>query len=254
MVSRVELNIGMFDVRQIADNLNLSPDGIWVAPKSTDFAFLPDDETDWVQVQQHSFWYQHRNNCFKELFKNFSPSGVLLEVEAGDGFVSLGLQQSGIQVVAIEPDLKHARNAKRRGVENVISAKIEDVEWKPGCVSGVGLFDVLEHVEDEIDFLRQIRHQLLKPSGRLYISVPAYKWLWSKEDDEACHLRRYSMEMLRNRLKAAGFMIEYATYFFSVLVVPIFFFRALPTRFGIRPDRTHLSSYREHNLKNSCGY
>lgn len=239
----------MFGMLQIADNLNLSPEGIWVAPKPADFAFLPYDKTDWVQVQQNSFWYQHRNNCLKELLKNFPPSGVLLEVGAGDGFVSLGLQQSGIRVVAIEPDIKQARNAKLRGVENVISAKVDDVEWKPGCVSGVGLFDVLEHIEDEIVFLRQIRHQLLKPGGRLYVSVPAYKWLWSKEDNEACHLRRYTMNTLRNRLEATGFMIEYATYFFSVLVVPIFLFRSLPTWLGIRPDRTHLSSYHEHHLK-----
>ncbi len=248
MVTKIGPNDGMFDILQIADNLNLSPEGIWVTPRPTDFRFLPDDETDWVQVQEQSFWYGHRNNCLKGLFKNFPPDGIALEVGAGDGFVSLGLQQAGIQVVAIEPDIKRARNANLRGVENVISAKLEDVKWKPGSVGGVGLFDVLEHIGDDVAFLRQVKG-MLNPGGRLYVSVPAHRWLWSKEDNEAGHLRRYALDTLRKRLKMAGFMVEYATYFFAVLVVPILLLRSVPTWLGIRPDRTHLSSCNEHQLK-----
>lgn len=248
MVTEIGPNDGMFDILQIADNLNLSPEGIWVAPRSTDFMFLPNDETDWVQIQQHSFWYRHRNDCLKELFKSFPPRGIALEVGAGDGFVSLGLQQAGVQVVAIEPDIKRARNAKRRGVESVISARLEDVEWKPACVGGVGLFDVLEHIDDEIIFLRRVR-RLLKSGGRLYVSVPTYQWLWSKEDDEAHHLRRYTLDRLRKTLEVAGFMVEYTTYFFSALAIPILLLRSLPTWLGIRLDRTHLSSCREHHPK-----
>lgn len=166
----------------------------------------------------------------------------------GDGFVSLGLQQSGIEVVAIEPDVKHARNARKLGVENVIAARFEDVDWKPCCVNGVGLFDVLEHISDEAIFLRQIR-RLLNSCGKLYISVPAYKWLWSREDDEAGHLRRYTLVTLRKVLEAAGFMIEYETYFFSMLIAPILIFRTLPTWLGIRPCRTHSLNLREHQPK-----
>lgn len=248
MVKKAESNNSMFDILQIADNLNLSPEGIWVAPRSTDFRFLPDDKTDWVEVQKQSFWYQHRNNCLKELLNSFPPAGTVLEVGAGDGFVSLGLQQAGIQVVAIEPDMEHARNAKRCGIDCVISARFEDIEWKPACAGGGVLFDVLEHIEDDVALLRQVK-RLLKLGGRLYVSVPAYGWLWSKEDDEANHLRRYTLDTLRKRLEMAGFVVEYATYFFAVLVIPILLLRSFPSRLGIRKNRTHLSNCREHQPK-----
>lgn len=248
MAAKIAPNDGMFDIHRISDNLNLSPEGIWVGPRSTYFRFLPDDPTDWVQVQEQSFWYGHRNNCLKEIFKNFPQEGIALEVGAGDGFVSLGLQQMGMEVVAVEPDIKRARNAKLRGVENVISAKLEDIKWKPGSVGGVGLFDVLEHIEDDVAFLRQVKG-MLKLGGRLYVSVPAYRWLWSKEDNEAGHLRRYTLGTLRKKLEMAGFVVEYASYFFGVLAVPILLLRSFPSRLGIRKNRTHLSNCREHQPK-----
>lgn len=74
----------MFNVQQIANNLAVSPEGIWVtSPGSMAFEFLPYDQTDWPQVQKHSFWYKHRNNCFRELFRNFPLNSTLLEVGGG---------------------------------------------------------------------------------------------------------------------------------------------------------------------------
>ena len=238
---------GFFNIRDAADGLKLGEDGIWRPEQRSDFVFIPDDETDWYQVQDESFWYRHRNRCFLGLLGNYPPPGPLLEIGSGGGYVAKAIEKNGYDIVALEPDPKFAAQATKRGVTNVVSALLEDVSWRPGFAGAIGLFDVLEHVDDEIALLSRVRH-LLRPGGRIYVSVPAYQWLWSKEDEAAEHRRRYTISKLTRLLKKAGFKIEYSTYFFTLLIPAIFFLRALPTRLGIREDRTDQSTKREHVL------
>src|SRR5262249_45130325 len=69
---------------------------------------------------------------------------------------------------------------------------------------------------------------------RVFLTVPAYRWLWSTEDDDAGHFRRYTARALAARLEAAGLAVEYMSYFFSMLPLPIFLLRSLPSRLGLR--------------------
>ncbi len=82
--------------------------------------------------------------------------------------------------------------------------------------------------------LRTLRG-LLQPGGRLYLTVPAYAWLWSGEDELAGHHRRYTRRGLGRVVEAAGLTVEYATYVFWPLPLPILLLRALPARLGVRP-------------------
>ena len=99
-------------------------------------------------------------------------------------------------------------------------------------IPAAGLFDVLEHIQDDRGALTNL-HRVLQPGGRLYIAVPAYNFLWSGEDDHAGHFRRYTLNLLRQRLVEAGFTVDYGTYFFLILLLPVFLLRALPAKFGI---------------------
>jgi 2-polyprenyl-3-methyl-5-hydroxy-6-metoxy-1,4-benzoquinol methylase len=49
----------------------------------------------------------------------------------------------------------------------VIQAALEDVKFQPGSVAGVGLFDVVEHIENDLGFLQSVK-PLLRPGGRVY--------------------------------------------------------------------------------------
>jgi len=134
-------------------------------------------------------------------------------------------------VVLVEPGKTGAANAKKRGLGNVICATTETAKFKKKSLSGVGLFDVLEHIEDDKAFLRSM-HGLMKSDALLYLTVPAYNFLWSKEDDSAGHYRRYTLISASAVLKSVGFEILYATYIFRFLPPPIFLFRTLPYKFG----------------------
>jgi hypothetical protein len=94
----------------------------------------------------------------------------------------------------------------------------------------IGIFDVLEHIENDIDFLKKLS-LYLEPKGMLYLTVPSYQFLWSHEDSLAGHYRRYTLKKLTKLLTDAGYKIQYKSYFFALLPVPILLFRTLPDRF-----------------------
>jgi hypothetical protein len=64
--------------------------------------------------------------------------------------------------------------------------------------------------------------------------VPAFAALWSSEDELVGHHRRYRVRPLGDQLRAAGFSVDYATYVFSPLVLPLFLLRTVPSRLGRR--------------------
>jgi SAM-dependent methyltransferase len=112
------------------------------------------------------------------------------------------------------------------------------------------LFDVIEHVRDDIAFVRSIR-DLLAPGGKLYVTAPAYSFLWSDQDDLAGHFRRYTLQSLAATLQAAGLEVSFSTYFFRLLPVAIFLARALPYRLRFAKRTIDLEAVkREHLVSN----
>jgi 2-polyprenyl-3-methyl-5-hydroxy-6-metoxy-1,4-benzoquinol methylase len=82
----------------------------------------------------------------------------------------------------------------------------------------VTCLDVLEHLDDDVDGLRTIA-SLLAPGGQVVVTVPAYRWLWSGEDEISAHRRRYTRGTLLRACRAAGLEILYASYF-NLTVLP----------------------------------
>lgn len=152
---------------------------------------------------------------------------------------------------APRPGIPGAKNARRRGLETIISSTFEDAGFLEATIPAAGIFDVLEHVQDDLEFL-QLLTRSLKKEGRLYLTVPALGGLWSAEDDEAGHYRRYTSEKLGRVIRQAGLELDYLTYFFTALPVPIFLLRSLPHRLGWsrEPTRVAQRNRSEHAAPN----
>lgn len=235
------------DIQDLTKSLVLSPENIWISQKNSKVAFPEDGHEECDQVEAGSFWFNHRNNCLINAMKNFPPSGEIFDIGAGNGYVALALKNNGFDTVALEPGIVGARNAKNKGL-TVICSTLEDANFFPNSISAIGLFDVLEHIEKDMDFLSKLK-ELLKIDGRLYITVPAYNFLWSVEDEITGHFRRYSLKELVSRLEKAGYKIEYSSYFFSFLPIPIFFLRTIPSKLGWRQEGNLETTQNEHQPK-----
>ncbi len=192
----------------------------------------PDDGNDFCfEVEETSFWFAHRNRAIVEAMRAFPPAeGPLLDVGAGNGFVAAALQREHFDVIAIEPNESGAANAERRGVNRVVRGTLDSAGFAEASAGGVGLFDVVEHIDGDREFLTSVR-RYLRRDGRVYLTTPAVPALWSDEDVYAGHFRRYTVASLSALLRGAGFEVDYATYFFSPLPLPVFLLRSLPSRF-----------------------
>jgi SAM-dependent methyltransferase len=180
-----------------------------------------------------------------EFVSSFHRRGMFLDVGGGNGYVAKALISAGIHCVLIEPGVDGALAARARAVEPVVCARLEDADLPSGCAASVGLFDVLEHIEDEAAALKLI-HSILEPSGRLIVTVPSYQFLYSSDDDTAGHFRRYTIPHLRRVLAKSGFRIEFSSYFFTPLPPLIFFARTIPTRLGMRQAEKQEIAGSEH--------
>jgi len=217
----------LIDLAKITTNLHKSSDDLWHAKHSAAISYPDWGNEACFQVEDSSFWFQHRNACILEGMKLFPPAGPVFDIGGGNGFVAKGIQDAGLEVVLVEPGITGARNAQQRGIRTVICATVQDAGFVQQSLPAIGLFDVLEHIEREKEFLSELREFLI-PGGKIYLTVPAYNFLWSQEDVDAGHQRRYSRQALRNALLSAGFRIDFLTGFFRFLPPAILLARVLP--------------------------
>lgn len=228
-----------------ARNLSLDPKGYWVAARSETLSYPSDGNDACFSLEDNSFWFRHRNDVIAAAVQQFPPSGPIFDIGGGNGYVAAGLERAGFATVVVEPGQTGAENALRRGLQNVVCATVDAADFTVGAIDAVGLFDVLEHIEDDLAFLVSLR-RLLRPCGRVYVSVPAFQFLWSSEDEIAGHYRRYTRRSLGELFLAADMEVEFLTYFFWFLPIPIWLLRAIPSRLGWRRASSLQTATREH--------
>jgi len=229
------VTVGEIDLAQLSSRLEQDPDGIWRPQHARTHALsFPDHGHDaCFQIEDDSFWFAHRNSCITAALARTPIEGPLIDIGGGNGAVSQALERCSLPTVLLEPGAEGAYNARRRGLRSVVCATLEDAGFRTGAFGAAGLFDVVEHVADDETLLREV-HRIIRPGGVLCVTVPAYRWLWSAEDDVAGHHRRYTLRSLRERLERCAFDVRYQTYFFAPLTVPVLLLRSVPYRVSNR--------------------
>lgn len=187
------------------------------------------------QIEDASYWFCHRNKVIEWVMKKCPFSGPLFDVGGGNGYQAKMLQEIYPNVSLVEPGKVGCDNARFRGVKKILLSTLEDLHLSTGSIGAISLFDVIEHL-DEPSLLLKETHRVLVPSGLVYITVPAYQFLWGYEDTDGLHRRRYTITMLQSLLDSCGFDMVYSSGFFRFLLLPIFFLRAIPYQLGLRRE------------------
>ncbi len=183
-------------------------------------------------IEDDSYWFQHRNHIIKNFVGRYKLEGSFADVGGGNGVVTKALEgQENLLPILIEPAKQGCVNATKRNVKHIVKATLTQLIEKQFECKSIGLVDVIEHIENVEDFLQEIR-QIIAPSAKIFITVPAYQNLWSEEDREAGHYRRYNLKLAKKQLEDAGFKLIEHSYFFSILPVPIFLKRVLKAKQG----------------------
>jgi hypothetical protein len=101
-------------------------------------------------------------------------------------------------------------------VQHIFNIQVKDFPFSEFQVQGIGLFDVIEHIKNDADFIIDLKTKCLKNTF-IYITVPAHNWLWSNSDDAAGHYRRYDETMIKSLALKCKLDFIWGSYFFSYL-------------------------------------
>lgn len=177
------------------------------------FATLADSE-------EGNFWFESRNSLLTwALGQYFPKADTLLEIGCGTGFVLSGIKREFQNIKLFGSDIfsKCFAYSKNRLPGTVFfQMDARNIPFK-NEFDVIGAFDVLEHIEEDEIVLSQI-FNALKSGGGVILTVPQHRWLWSKNDEIACHKRRYLKKELAEKVAMAGFQILHMTSFVSLLL------------------------------------
>lgn len=173
------------------------------------------------KAEDRHFWFRARNKVLASVVAQIVadwPAGYrVLEVGCGTGNVLRVLEQVCSQgdVFGMELHEDGLHYARQRVKCPLLAGDIHDMTF-PRPFNLIGLFDVLEHLPDDMRILQALRKNL-QPGGRLLLTVPAHQSLWSYADEYGGHYRRYSPGQLRAVLEESGFRVDYLTQFMMML-------------------------------------
>jgi glycosyltransferase involved in cell wall biosynthesis len=138
----------------------------------------------------------------------------VLEIGAGMGNLTRQLLPGRKRYVATDIDHEHLERLSNRlshrprlEIAELNAANPQDHEPFQGQMDTVICLNVLEHIEDDLEALRNIL-SMLEEGGRAVILVPSGQSIYNSLDEELGHFRRYSEDQLRERMTAAGFDVE----------------------------------------------
>ena len=230
-------NDTMNDPRDVIRGIVLGPDGVWRPSGRSAVSYPAEGHDTCFALEDHSFWFRHRNRCIAGVVSRFPPpQGLpLIDVGGGNGYVAKMLHESGLRTILVEPGASGLYNARKRGLPELVQASTDDLEFVPRSIGAIGLFDVIEHIPDDEAALRAL-HPILAPGGMIYATVPAHAWLWSSADEHAGHQRRYTRRSLEDLFRNCGYEPVFVSYYFWPLPAPMLFKRVLLERFSRRRD------------------
>lgn len=181
------------------------------------------------RAEERHFWFRGRNAVIRSVIERTLPDHkgkTFLEIGCGTGYVLRELDRMGLSVTGLDmhPDgIVYAR--KRVPKATFITGDMFRFTPKKRF-DALGIFDVIEHIEDDQRALRKCR-DLLVSNGMLFITVPARPELRSVYDDISGHKRRYTKEMLADLLIRSGFRIRFIGYAGFFQYIPHFIMKRL---------------------------
>ena len=198
-----------------------------------------------LELEDRHWWLRGRRRIFFHLLDKAmgnTSNRRVLDVGCGAGGMMERLQRYG-PTWGIDLSNEMVRQCRVRGFKNVLAASATELPMIDEFFDLVTLFDCLEHIDDDQAALSEARRVLI-PRGLLFVSAPAYQFLYAQNDRLAHHKRRYTLSALHSMIHRTGFEVIHSSYI-NFWLFPII----LPTVLLLKlKDRVISSNGRTTNL------
>ena len=191
------------------------------------------------RAEDRHWWYRGRRSVLERVIDDLRlPARArILDAGCGSGRNMVEFARHGI-VTGIELSETSVCLAREREEGDVVEGSVLDMPFDADAFDLAASLDVIEHLEDDLQALRELR-RVVAPGGALLVTVPAYQWLWSGHDEINHHHRRYTRRSLQRIGEQAGWQQVRTTYFNSLLLPAAILLRVLD-RFSRRTTESSL--------------
>lgn len=183
-----------------------------------------------LELEENNWWYLSRRALVKDYLNSHfgcDANRNILDIASAAGTNFFKFSDYG-KLIGVDLAEESIRICRSRGLTRLIQADGGDLPFKKESFDLVFAFDAIEHIQDDRAALNGFL-RVLKPDGRVIITVPAHQVLWSQHDTAFHHFRRYSKAELTKKLQDCGFEIERMTYWSATLFFPVLVARKLNT-------------------------
>lgn len=173
---------------------------------------------------ERHWYYAAKFDLLSSTVRAFDARRVV-DVGAGSGvFARLLLEHTDCdEATCVDPAYERDRDETVNGKVLRFRRAFEDRDFDL-----ILLMDVLEHVDDDVALLGGVAASA-RPGTPVFITVPAFAFLWSAHDVFLEHRRRYTAKMLESTMKRSKLTVDRIRYFYAA-ILPLVVVARLLTR------------------------
>ncbi len=196
---------------------------------------------EYAQIEATHWWFEGRRTIFDTLLRslNLPKDALLVDLGCGTG-VNLNFLTTYGRAVGLDWGAVAAKYARARASVPVLRGDVTTLPFKTGSIDLITAFDLVEHITDDQQCARELA-RVCKPGGYLMVTVPAYPWMWGRQDTINHHKRRYRGAEFAELFRQQGLEIRRFTYI-NTFLFPVVAAVRLFRRFVPEAEGTELVS------------
>jgi SAM-dependent methyltransferase len=167
---------------------------------------------EYFELERNHWWFRARSYILEQFLLKKLPKQPLtiLNVGVSTGHTSEMLSRFG-NVTSIEYDADCIAYTKSKIDLEIIHGSILELPFEANHFDVVCAFDVVEHVDDDSKAVYELK-RVCKENGFVFLTVPAFMFLWNQHDEVNHHFRRYRKNEL-NRLFGTSGKLQFSSYY-----------------------------------------
>ena len=203
------------------------------------------------RFEDRYWWFIARRHLITSLLETYyarDGRSCILDIGCGTGAMLDDLKPFGA-VIGADFSPEALQFCVTRGAPaDLARADVRRLPFADASFDVVTAMDIIEHIDDDKAASSEI-FRVLKPGGRLLVTVPAFPSLWSEHDEALHHFRRYTKPRLKDLFQRVGLQVDKLSYTVTTLFAPIWVYRQVS---NVLPSR-RAGAEKKANLVNFSG-